>query len=524
MKPFKDIAIFFLLSSMSLCLALQVTPASHCAIHCLDSPEGNEFKASSSNTNTSDISCRDLDYSTTEKGVKFRRCMDCLQTSKKVDNEESDLKWYIYNLRYTISTCLYAAPNAPLNGTVARQCNINTACSALKAALTSDDVKPNPNTTWQYCTSQDGAFMSPELSVCISCLQATEGEVYLSNFFTALQVGCKQQPQDGSLLGISGTVFSTSAINMTDPNAKPKDDGSSESLSPSAIAGIVIAVILIFLVALALLIVYFRREQARDAWDFCNYYPSHRGPPGSYAYHGPENSAMSQAYRRYYTGNAFSEKPQAAAGSAGEYYDRMEAQYQHSRNDGEKSESHGSSTTMNVHDAHLGHRGASLSRSEGYPTPARTPSPRVPPAKIRRSNSPDSFAIQQYLQAAEDCENLARNHSGPPGAPSNTRSSLASKFSFLSISSFSSKFRPKKTNRHLRISLPISTSVAARQEYEMQISGPVRRQDTRFYDQPIGSRVIYTAEPAPNIRPQEIYYDGYLEVPLRSGKSTLYGY
>lgn len=211
MKPFKDIAVFFLLSSASLSLALQVTPASHCAIHCLDSPEGNEFKASSSNTNTSDISCRDLDYSTTEKGVKFRRCMDCLQTSKKVDNEESDLKWYICmssttilllkhsncfcpsfsrfpdNLRYTISTCLYAAPNAPLNGTVARQCNIDTACSALKAALTSDDVKPNPNTTWQYCTSQDGAFMSPELSVCISCLQATDGEVYLSNCKKPLQ-------------------------------------------------------------------------------------------------------------------------------------------------------------------------------------------------------------------------------------------------------------------------------------------------------------------------------------------------
>ncbi|KAG5979599.1 hypothetical protein E4U55_004991 [Claviceps digitariae] len=161
--------------------ALEVTPASHCAIHCLDSPGGNEFKASDSNTYTDDISCRDVDYSTTDTGIKFRKCMQCLQTSSKVDQTESDLKWYIYNLRFTVTTCLFAAPKAPKNGTVASQCNIDQACKSLNAPLTADQLKPNPSTSWDYCTARDGAFMDSGLSSCIKCLQATEGEVYLSN-------------------------------------------------------------------------------------------------------------------------------------------------------------------------------------------------------------------------------------------------------------------------------------------------------------------------------------------------------
>lgn len=312
---------------------------------------------------------------------------------------------------------------------------------------------------------------------------------------------------------------------MTDPNAHSKDSDSSGSLPPSAIAGIAIGVVLVFLLALALLVIHFRREQTRDAWDHAQYYPSHLGPPGSYSYRGT-GGTMSQAHRRYY-GHAFSEKPTPAAGSSGEYYDRMEAGFSRGRkinsNGSEKSESHGSSTTMHLHEGQLGRRG--VSRSDGHPTPARTPSPRVPAAKIRRSNTPDSFAIQQYLQAAEDSAKLVRQplpRSEPVAESSKSRSSLASKLPSLAMPSFS-KFRPKKTNKP-RISLPISTSVAAQQEYEMQISGPVNRQDTRFHDHPIGERVIYATERPPSPRPQEVYYDGYVEVPLRSGKSTLYGY
>ena len=75
--------------------AIQVTPGSRCADYCLDSAGGNQFKASDSNTNTTDIICHDTDYSTTDIGIKFKACLDCLQSSTTVDQGESDLKWYI---------------------------------------------------------------------------------------------------------------------------------------------------------------------------------------------------------------------------------------------------------------------------------------------------------------------------------------------------------------------------------------------------------------------------------------------
>jgi len=194
-------ALFLLLAETRLLHALQVTPGSHCATYCLDSPGGNPFKASDSTTNTTDISCRDRDYSNTDKGIKFKTCLDCLQNSSKVDKDESDLRWYICkpflahlaflppttltyssdNLRYALATCLFAEPHALPNYTLDSTCNIDQACKPLKDPLTADGLDPVPKQTSGYCTANDGTFMGSHLSSCISCLQATEGQVYLSN-------------------------------------------------------------------------------------------------------------------------------------------------------------------------------------------------------------------------------------------------------------------------------------------------------------------------------------------------------
>ncbi|KAG5985018.1 hypothetical protein E4U54_006077, partial [Claviceps lovelessii] len=86
------LALFLLAAAAPITNALQVTPGSHCAVECLDSPGGNDFSAADSTTTTADITCQDVDYSTTDAGLKFQRCLDCLQTSTKVDGSESDLK------------------------------------------------------------------------------------------------------------------------------------------------------------------------------------------------------------------------------------------------------------------------------------------------------------------------------------------------------------------------------------------------------------------------------------------------
>lgn len=71
-------------SIISRTLALQVTPGSTCAPVCLDSPQGD------TPLNVSDIVCDDSDYFSSEAGVKFKKCEECLQASKAVNGSQSD--------------------------------------------------------------------------------------------------------------------------------------------------------------------------------------------------------------------------------------------------------------------------------------------------------------------------------------------------------------------------------------------------------------------------------------------------
>ncbi|TWU73808.1 hypothetical protein ED733_004555 [Metarhizium rileyi] len=507
--------ILLLLAGDRLTAALEVTPGSRCATECLDSPGGNEFNASDSTTTVEDISCRDLDYSTTDTGIKFRRCLDCLQLSKKVDKTESDLKWYIYNLRYTLSTCLYASPKAAKNGTVAAQCNIDRACKNLKGPLTQPGFNANPNTTWDYCTANNGAFMGASLPPCISCLQATEGEVYLSNFMTALEAGCEQAPEDGKILGISGSVFTTSPINMTDPSAKGQENQSSGNLPPSAIAGIAIGVFLIFALAVALLTVHFRRERTFNEWEQSRYYHSFAPPAVDPAY------GMSQAYRRYYTGNAFSEKTQPAIpNSSGEYYDRLEAELAAAARQNKQvnpaPQSHTSSTPTVHNQETLAASNASRARSFGHITPARTPSPPPETHTHRRSNTPDSFAVQAYLNAAEDSARLAaRTSMYPAGHVMESQTEKSSARHHLP------KLRMPKFCNPVKI---FTGGWGSKEVRGVDISPPLMTYDPRFHNVPVYRPMTMSRDRVPPPLMNFHRHNGYIEVPLRSGKSTLYGY
>ena len=73
-----------------------------------------------------------------------------------------------------------------------------------------------------------------------------------------------------------------------------------------------------------------------------------------------------------------------------------------------------------------------------------------------------------------------------------------------------------------------TTPPANNETFEMEISVPANREDVRFQDRPIGDRIVYAPNPVPPTlqvgpREQHVWYDGYYEVPIRSGKSTLYG-
>ena len=89
---------FYIVSALALAQvlsALEVTPGSSCATFCLDFDNGDGFDPAASTTNTSDITCKDAGFSSSDSGIKFKNCLECLQKSEKVNGTESDLKWFI---------------------------------------------------------------------------------------------------------------------------------------------------------------------------------------------------------------------------------------------------------------------------------------------------------------------------------------------------------------------------------------------------------------------------------------------
>lgn len=76
-------------------LALQVTPNSKCASLCMEDPEGDISDLAASSTNYTEIPCLDNDFADTTKGNKYRKCIECLQTSREASGTESDVKWYL---------------------------------------------------------------------------------------------------------------------------------------------------------------------------------------------------------------------------------------------------------------------------------------------------------------------------------------------------------------------------------------------------------------------------------------------
>ena len=96
-RPTSPLLMLLVICLLGSAAALQVTPGSSCASICMDTGEKDAFDPAASTTNSSDITCQDADFSSTDKGKKFQDCLECLQKSKKFDDDEqeSDLHWYL---------------------------------------------------------------------------------------------------------------------------------------------------------------------------------------------------------------------------------------------------------------------------------------------------------------------------------------------------------------------------------------------------------------------------------------------
>ncbi|KAI1415389.1 hypothetical protein F5Y13DRAFT_8538 [Hypoxylon sp. FL1857] len=367
--------------------ALQVTPGSSCAAICLDNPEGDVQDPNASTTKPTDIVCNDQEYSTTAGGIKFKNCIECLQESHAMSNAENDMSWYLYNLRYSVDVCLYGFPNATKD--ISSPCDIDYACRPLKQALETELLTPGNGTKLNYCTADSGAFSGSQLQDCVQCFRSSSNQFYMSNFLTALQAGCQQKPQPGDLLGLSGSLFTqfqvnitAAAQNQTDASNDNPSDTSHTSMTPGAIVGIAVGAVLLFLGSAGLFWVYHRKQK----YFYGNTLDSQDGPKsitpplvGSYPpYPGNGNISLPTDWelqtQKPYTNNA-------------QYYERMEKAIE--ANQQPNYTYHPGQPNLPTHPAYIP-RVASRTASRND-----TPSP--PPIK---SNRPDTFAINAYLNAA----------------------------------------------------------------------------------------------------------------------------
>lgn len=167
-------------------LSIEVTPGSSCASFCLNDGQTDSLDPSASSTNATDITCHDDSYSTEEAGIKYRNCIQCLAKSAKVNGEESDLHWYLYNMRFTLSTCLFGFPAKAEEGQTESPCIIDHACKPMADPLAHDDLDAGSADTYGYCEADDGAFMGNKTWTCVDCLRASAEQTYFSN--------CKPSP------------------------------------------------------------------------------------------------------------------------------------------------------------------------------------------------------------------------------------------------------------------------------------------------------------------------------------------
>lgn len=95
---------------LSVSAALQVAPGSPCASACLDRSDGDARDPNASSTTVADIVCDDQDFTSTVKGLKFKECTECLQSSRHVNGSEADLYWYLCKDAGLLSLAHYLVP------------------------------------------------------------------------------------------------------------------------------------------------------------------------------------------------------------------------------------------------------------------------------------------------------------------------------------------------------------------------------------------------------------------------------
>ncbi|KAF9771443.1 hypothetical protein IL306_010909 [Fusarium sp. DS 682] len=415
-------------------------------------------------------------------------------------------------------------------------------------------LKTTPENQFDYCEAEDSIIKSSSYKECLGCLQTTSNQQYLANFLVALKAGCVQEPEVGDKLGLSGTIFTSSLINITDPNTNetmPGDDGAPVgSMTTGTIVGIAVGCGLAFAGAVCLLCIYCRRTRKRHGAGIKIESPPPDTPMNNRSMYGIQKSSYFTDYPARplsTTSNTARLGGHSRNMSNAEYVDALE---------------NGTGDSVAPVTYHYAPHSKSNAPNGALPThPAyiprvvsRLPDPKTPPSSGLRNvktNAPDSYALQTYLTAAggisidsrragESSSDSAttsltgsRNPSPAPQllvpvnppvpapAPEARKSKLPN-FAFPSLPKLTIPKKKAPPQLNLLEATPVS-AVDNDSTRELRISKPLAVLDPRFQDKPLGGGQILSHEVPIGFSDEYLKRREANVSPLLSGNSRVYG-
>ncbi|KAL7949023.1 hypothetical protein V8C42DRAFT_342041 [Trichoderma barbatum] len=245
------------LMSFSLVHALRVSPNSPCTSVCTSDVSQSDPKFF--NEQWKDIACKDKDIDGKPEGQRLKSCFTCLQNSTYTHGSENDQDWFLYNLRYASSYCMFGYPN---NTDVdSGPCTTSEGCGNLASALELGIKNPTNVTAYDYCDTDGGAITSDDVKGCLECVKADGQHRYISNFILALQGACQAKPAPGSILILNNTLFGNDNIQVIDPTSAANYEP--PKISSSTIVGIVIGAVVLLALTAGFIFVCIRKRQNR---------------------------------------------------------------------------------------------------------------------------------------------------------------------------------------------------------------------------------------------------------------------
>ena len=223
--------------------------------------------------------------------------------------------------------------------------------------------------------------------------------------------------------------------------------------------------------------------------------------------------------------------------TSGDYYDKLEEEIQGggsrvNYNFDPRSRSRGPNSALPAHQAYLPRAVSRLRSDDSIGSSTRTASPPAATRGHSRSHTTGSFALQPY-QPSEDTSKPAIPAVTIQPPPPSRRTASVDRGSMVLPGPPPGPPPPKGHGRTPSLALPSLRRMRRPKQYapptvnvsesgstELSISQPVIKSESRFQDRPLQGGAVYATDGQPL---EYAGRTGYEEVPMKSGKSALYG-